>query len=296
MKNIKTSIMPLGLALVFAALAAACSDGNMRTNVADANYFGAFNNGYNGNGTVIFPVVSPSPAPTTTPAQPVTNDNNFMLNYWKTGSSAKLDIASSSAANDYAGGTLDAATLWRVNVDLQPLDNGTTFGGEVKIAFINSAYSSTNAQPYVQTFTSGTRASENIYNRIVNVGGHRYYKGFFEDANYDYVKWMDLYNTGEKHTYGAVILIVDLESLDDEGSVNGEIWYLNYNKAVCGTKDPYFCYEKSESRCWFIKAGPYDCRDFVISDVIRPDAMMYPVRYHRLGTFQGLTKSKAFKL
>lgn len=118
-------------------------------------------------------------------------------------------------------------------------------------------------------------------------------------------------------SYGAVMLVID--NLDgDQGdgggsaTVSGSIWYKNYPSTQVQANPQGI-------PCWFITAGPYDCRTFLQAGwngdgILSPTSALTPDKskwwtsksthpyqeedprrgWRKLGTFTGLNKTKAF--
>src|SRR5690606_27474375 len=97
-----------------------------------------------------------------------------------------------------------------------------------------------------------SKADTNVENHQFNLytvdypelGGQAGYHGFFQDR------------------YGAIIIVID--SLNDLGdgqgptSGNGRIYFKNWENGAIPGQWPWG--PLSPTSCWFISAGPYDCR------------------------------------
>ena len=120
------------------------------------------------------------------------------------------------------------------------------------------------------------------------------WQGFFEDNK------------------GAIIIVIDKITGEDGGStgVAGSVWYKNFTVARSNNWGPAVRGPNPPTPCWFISAGPYDCRAFVEIGqlhITTPGARatskykgkysaLYPTRwgYKKLGEFKDLNASAAF--
>ncbi|CAN5634205.1 hypothetical protein BH10BDE1_BH10BDE1_10650 [soil metagenome] len=139
-------------------------------------------------------------------------------------------------------------------------------------------------------FPNGSREN-NQYNGWVNEGSARVYKGFFQDK------------------YGAVVVIIDKVLNAGDGSasasVGGSIWFQNFGEnpaydSKCQSGDPRYgtCF-LNQLMCWEIKAGPYDCRTFIVGSSVITNSATTPNNkgpsrsksYLKLGDFNGLSRA-----
>lgn len=226
--------------------------------------------------------------------------------------------AFSAGATAFLSGT-DLATLTSY-VAIHPLNSPTDLKISVKlkeIATDANQYAGTvfisyydNGRYYTAEFTtddlknpdSGTLFpgwNHAFYNNWYSLNGKAVFHGFFQDS------------------YGAVMLVIDdaIDQGDGAGAtlVSGSVWFKNYpsNQAQINPQG---------IPCWFITAGPYDCRTLLVSggwqgdgvvsstSALTPDLSKYwtsrsthpyheedPRRgWRKLGTFSNLNKAKAF--
>jgi len=186
--------------------------------------------------------------------------------------------------------TPDSMEIFSVYVASHPINNPTNiklnvnvvdvgashFGGQIKIAYDDAgkhwegyfvAGTGTN-----QKFDSmGTNRDVGLYHAQYNTwfNGGANFTGFFQDSA------------------GAIVLVIDqvVNQGDGQGNsfVSGSIWFKNFKQTMAPQGDQRYC--------WFIYDGPYDCR----SSAVKNKSSAYPNDgYRRLGTFTGLSRSKAF--
>lgn len=197
---------------------------------------------------------------------------------FNTGATAELVPESVSRMSQYAMRDLSNPTNIKVNVTLDDFGGGA-IGGYVKIAYDD------NGRRVVGTFSAGEHKQDAKFNRWFNASGEEVFHGFFED------------------NFGAIVLVVDeVLDLGDGGSfnqVNGSIWFKNHRiTADTGPNPSNSCLPGlgcPNTRCWFVKDGPYECRAFVINDEIFTTSRVYPDNgYKKLGSFFGLDRAIAF--
>lgn len=164
-----------------------------------------------------------------------------------------LQVNLSNVGNNRYGGTINIAYD----------DNGVHYQGSFVSCFtsncINPNYSSYGTARDVGV-------SEANYNYWFNMGGKTVFSGFFQDS------------------YGAIMLVIDNINTSNQGdaqggvtTVSGQIWYRNFAQS--------FAYQSTLRTCWFIYAGPYDCR----SGIGMNKTALYPTdAYRKLGSFSGL--------
>jgi hypothetical protein len=159
--------------------------------------------------------------------------------------------------------------LFRVGQDSQ---GRSVYGGKVYIQYTELDF---NGTPQVKhnPFDAGTSVFNAKYNRWTEETVP-HFKAFFEDP------------------YGALTVVID--ETGDLESWSGEVFFKNWDLDRCDTQ--WWlpgCYKKSPTKCWHIKTGPYDCRDYLVNNNIDLESQTYPSRYIRLGRFENLDGSKA---
>lgn len=152
------------------------------------------------------------------------------------------------------------------SVNLSYTDNGVQHSG----TFSSSSGVNNNYESYGTALDVGVPRS--AYNTWFTVGGKTVFSGFFQDQ------------------FGAIVLIVDNASSVNQGDgqgggyISGQIWYRNFATS--------YATQGTERQCWFIYAGPYDCR----SNIVKTKTGLYPTdSYRKLGDFKGILKSSAFQ-
>lgn len=199
---------------------------------------------------------------------------------------------------------LNAPTDLRISVKLQEIATNQ-YGGDVYISYYD------NGQYYTGHFNTDSQQNPGsgtvypnyyhaFYNNWFTWNGAPAFHGFFSDS------------------YGAIMLVVDkaIDQGDGLGAaeVSGSIWFKNYpnNQAYPNQQN---------IPCWYITAGPYDCRTLLVPGGWETDGKLDPVSaliptqskyytpksthpyqpeepargWRKLGTFTGLNKAKAFQ-
>lgn len=225
-----------------------------------------------------------APVTTDTPVVPVENPD-------PTGSGTGGGL--SSGSGDVVTFTPTSLSLFNSYVATHPLNNpkdfkisvnlqdagGYHYAGTIKISYTD------NGQTFEGIFEtgSGTNISfsngkdngelESKYNYWFNNAGKVVFSGFFQDQ------------------FGSIVLVIDnsVNQGDGQGGgyVGGSIYFKNFAQSMA-TQSPY-------RKCWFIYDGPYNCR----STPVINKSSLYPTEaegYRKLGTFSGLSKSRAFNL
>lgn len=258
-------------------------------------------------------------ADTTGTSPTVSRDDINYSSDFNNGAIGKVDSIDRQALTSYAI-TRPVNNPRNANISVRLFKAGNVAGNGGYAGVVQFAYED-NGQYYVGRFetedaytpsgsiaSAGTRYTNwhhAAYNKWFTVNGKRLFHGFFEDD------------------HGALMLIVEenLDQGDGAGSsqVSGSIWFKNYYNS------PYPRYQDRQTLpCWFITAGPYDCRtfltktsatgkdgDLVTTSALLPTQSLYAPNasthpYHqgadsgvargwrKLGTFSGLDAAKAF--
>lgn len=225
------------------------------------------------------------------------------------GATAALTLDSNAALTAYvAKHPVNNPTDLRISVKLKEVAQNQ-YAGDVYISYHDNGqyytghFMTLDAQnPSGSTAQSGTLYPgyrHSYYNNWFNSGGKLAFHGFFEDS------------------LGAIMLIVDdaIDLGDGSGAVevSGSIWFKNHYNTQ-------FRPNYQGIPCWFLTAGPYDCRTFLTSGgafgagELVTNSALYPTQsqwftsksinpyvpeepargWRRLGTFSGLNKAKAF--
>lgn len=248
---------------------------------------GSDNNGASGPGSPFNPFNPGGVPPITDPQTPV--------NPISGGATVDFVPTSQTRFDDYLGFSSNSPSEFKLNVKLALYDvktgrlgNDYVYGGFVRISFKD------NGTTYTDTFSSmvnssgtvGSNKENNKYNIMTRdfpeMAGANAYHGFFEDVRGRSNMTLPVFG-------GAVILVInstnDLGDGQGPSSANGEVWYKNYS-------GDYFV---SPTSCWFVSAGPYDCRTWRSDGNVDTKRALYPDnRYTKLGTFTNLDITKAF--
>jgi len=200
--------------------------------------------------------------------------------------SVKLFEAGGAGTNQYAGDVYisyhDNGQYYTGHFNTKDAQNPSGSPAQSGTLFPNYRHSY-----YNNWFTDPGTATRTPVSRPV-------FHGFFEDQ------------------WGAILIVIDdaLDLNDGSGAteVSGSIWFKNH-------ANTQFQPNTQGIPCWFITAGPYDCRTFLTpggsmvtaSALYPPESLSRTTRsshpYHsedaargwkKLGTFSGLNKAKAF--
>ncbi len=172
---------------------------------------------------------------------------------------------------------LNAPKDYKINVDLKDIGNGR-FAGVIQFAYTD------NGQYYIGKFNSGTGTNQVSYkNRTTGLSEAEYNQWFSWQSK-------DAFHGFFQDKYGAVIFVIDNVLGSGDGSsgniLAGSLWYRNF---------PILRAAQSSEKCWFLVDYAYECRTFLVDDVIQTTSALYPSNgYKKLGTFTGLNRSKAF--
>lgn len=195
-------------------------------------------------------------------------------NEFGAGAEAPLTLVSVDRLAQFANHPINQAQNVKINVNLDKFSNNR-YGGYVTIAYTNNGIRQAprfgTGGPYAVGSTDDVK-----YNLWFTKDGVRAFHAFFEDS------------------LGAVVLVVDhtVNFGDGNGNldvVGGSVWFKNFE----------FSYAPKPTRCWFIEAGPYDCRTFKVGNhnaEVSTTSSIYPNNgeYKKLGTFENMSKQKAF--
>ena len=218
---------------------------------------------------------------------------------WDEGATANLNFTN---ADFYAGWTPNSLQNARINLNLQKFapasgSDQSSYGGTVSISFEDNGYyyednfsSLVNENHWYGAGTVSSNKENNRYNIWFTKNGDDVWHGFFQDS------------------YGAIIIVID--ETDDEGDgqgpsvVSGSVYVMNfpnkYNSIVFGA---------SPTSCWFVKAGPYDCRTWKSGNGVDTTKDIYPYLenssagsfsapksegYRKVGEFRGMSFQDAF--
>lgn len=128
-----------------------------------------------------------------------------------------------------------------------------------------------------------TGYSEAEYNRWFTWGTKRVFHAFFQDVP-------DMNGS----IYNAVVLVIDgglnLGDGGGQAKLSGSLWVKTFQTTIS--------HDIPELKCWFLFAGPYQCRTFLGGNgQINTFSALNPSPndgYWKLGTFQNLDKVQAF--
>ncbi|RME17968.1 MAG: hypothetical protein D6797_01355, partial [Bdellovibrio sp.] len=176
------------------------------------------------------------------------------------GDQVPLQITSISTFSDFTLRPLSNPQDVKIHIDLKKMGQG--YGGTVSIEFIDAGYHGSGS--FTSLARQGGLVTNNEENNKYNIwftnpsNGRPAYHGFFQD------------------NYGSIILVIDgVTDLGDGAgpldTVSGSLWYDNFydnGEVVTGPVPP--------TSCWFVSAGPYDCRAWVDGKGVDPRRAVYP--------------------
>jgi len=193
---------------------------------------------------------------------------------WNYGNTVTFSPVSFAEMTSYVAlHPLNAPTNIRLNVNLVN-DGSGRYYGHLKIAYrdnnqeFSSYMDARNQRNQKFDYMKDNNVHEAEYNRWFTINGKSVFTGFFSDA------------------YGGIVLVIEGSENQGDGQggglLKGSIWYRNFAQ-TSAPQSPY-------RRCWFVYDGPYNCRS---SAVINKNSLTID-GYRKLGTFTGLSKTKAF--
>jgi hypothetical protein len=197
---------------------------------------------------------------------------------WAYGSTVAFTPDNLTIFNTYVGTAstpLNNPTNVQLNVNILDVGGGH-FGGQVKLAYDDLG---THHEGY---FVAGTGTNQEFSSVDTN-----------RDVGLYHAQYNTWFNNGKnfsgyfQDSWGAVVLVIDnvVNQGDAQGTafVSGSLWFKNFRQE--------FNIQGPQRYCWFLYAGPYACRSATVMDKSNP---LPSDGYRRLGTFTGLSKSKAF--
>jgi hypothetical protein len=122
---------------------------------------------------------------------------------------------------------------------------------------------------------------EAAYNYWFTLAGKTVFSGFFQDH------------------LGAIVLVIDksLDQGDGQGSayMSGSVYFKNFPMVTCDARTGECPSQGPERKCWYITSGPWNCQ----SPTVQSKTVLAPTTgegYSLLGTFNGMSRAKAFNL
>ncbi|MAF92928.1 MAG: hypothetical protein VX583_08545 [Bdellovibrionota bacterium] len=229
------------------------------------------------------------------------------------GAMGYLDLIDTEAFEEFSGYEVEDLQNERIYLKLSKVEVGsqTYYEGQVRLAYeyiyYNNVLSNNATQQVVEyknpRFEARQYTDDELddnpsalrydwqgvrFNKVWSKSGEYFLVGFFEEP--DFYDW-SVFDWDQSAKAGAVMIIIrglnkDGESLDDSG-YSGSVYFKNYGFT--------YAVKPTYTRCWEISVGPYDCRDFVVNDAIRPDLDNTPNDFTKLGEFYNLSIDEAFE-
>ena len=231
---------------------------------------------------------------------------------WGESTPLSLDL---EKLQDFTGYEISNIKEARLFVKMQKMTDSNTYYGNVRVYYkyeIKSGnFSTTNkTTTYYKypKFITGTRSTDVAFNKFYDTSSGTYkFIAFFEEPgtsgteNSFFINEWPRNSDGTVYTNsrrGALILVVD-NAGDDLGS-GGKLYYHNWTvQNPMPSKpgqygNPFGGGENIHNRCWYIKAGPYQCRDFIVNDTVNPAANLNNIKtFKLLGSFDVLNIQNA---
>ena len=221
------------------------------------------------------------------------------------GAMGYLDLIDTDAFEEFSGYVTDDLRNERIYIKLEEVKNGsqTYYAGEVRLAYervttkniLGSGAGTQEIEYKNPRFEAKEYTEDELeenpghldytwqgvrFNKMYTKNGQEFLVAFFEEP--DFYDW-SVFDWNPNGRAGAIMLMIT--DLDDSG-FSGSVWFKNYSYT--------YAVKPTYTRCWEISIGPYDCRDFVVNDKIRPDLDNTPNTYQKLGEFYNLDVSQAF--
>lgn len=202
------------------------------------------------------------------------------------GAYAEVSGIDQSAMNEFMSSTSRSQTDERIYLKLDPVSyNGeTVYEGELRFAYDyeengDTVYKETyfKAKQYTSTELNSVPKDNPEdavrFNKFYDHNGNEKFVALFEEAN--------RYDSDGIYRYGYGALMIILE-VDDDGYASGSLYFKNYE-----VSQSYYS-QKPKTRCWDIEIGNFECRDFLVNDVMRPDLKSTPSEFEKIGVFSEL--------
>lgn len=247
------------------------------------------------------PPAAPAPlAPTTIVSTPPTAGNdNHPLNT-QAGSTVDIVLDGTSyqeklqkLTNYVVTHPLNAPVNFKLNVQMSDIGGGK-YAGYMQLGYYDYD-SPTSGRYYISVVETGTGVNDFSYNNYVTGYSDAEYNRWFawNAKQVFHAFFQDVPDTNGS-IYNAVVLVIDdgLNLGDGGGNakLSGSLWVKTFQTTIS--------HDVPELKCWFLFAGPYQCRTFIGGNgQVNTYSALYPSTangYWKLGTFTGLDKAKAF--
>ncbi len=205
-------------------------------------------------------------------------------------------VIDTSNFNDFTGRPGDEIPQdTRIYISLQETSDG--YAGEVRIYYAteteNNSFGSGGSTTLYKfpLFKSGEARADVQFNRWYDVNGNEHFVAFFEEQVVlptgglgDFTSY-GIFGYDANARVGSIMIILDDMTGDDLGELRGTVYYRNFGFTYADKPDS----DNENYRCWNIRRGPYDCREFLVNNQIDPvRANLRVSNYKRLGTFSNL--------
>lgn len=219
----------------------------------------------------------PNPGIQATPTPPTqTCGTNCNGNYSGSTVELRLDGGQTNSpllAEFFYNSNPNAPTNIRINIDIRRTRDSVIVSYFEAGKLVEAGMGTQHPTSNVQNAT---------YNQWYSQNGQIFWKGFFQDK------------------YGAMVLVIDRALSQGDGQppsvVGGSIWFQNFDRNFPNNPE-----QGPLSMCWQITLGPYDCRTFLVNNVVNMLSSLYPnnrgpnasMNYKKLGEFDGIGRVAA---
>lgn len=211
---------------------------------------------------------------TLVPGAPTGTGTDPTVTGYSYGSTASIVLNGSALSRLFYNSRPVSATNPRINIDLQ------STGSAVTVSYVESGV--LHQAVFGSINPTNSSVVDTSLNGWVSQNGGNVWKGFFQDS------------------FGAIVLVIDKSVEQGDGTatsiLGGSVWFQNFQQS--NYQNPI---QGPNKMCWQITAGPYDCRSFLVNNVINMTSSLYPTTrgpnktsyYEKLGDFGGIDRTAA---
>lgn len=209
------------------------------------------------------------------------------------GAYAEVTGVDQEAMNAFMSSTSRLQTSERIYLKLDSVsyDGETLYEGELRFAY---DYEENGDTIYKETYFKAKQYTSSElnsvpkdnpedairFNKFYDSNGNEKFIALFEEVNRYDVE--GIYRYG----FGALMIIMEV---DGDGYASGDLYFKNYEVSQ------NYSNQKPKTRCWDIEIGAFECRDFLVNDVMRPDLKSTPSEFEKIGIFTDLDFTEALQ-